>query len=64
MDPTRAAELFIQMNDILIEEVAAVPLVNRAADKYAISTTLRDENIAKGPFNYNYWNIANWNRVS
>jgi peptide/nickel transport system substrate-binding protein len=58
----KAAELFIQLNDILINDVAVIPLVNRAADKYAISTTLRDENVALSPFEYNYWNIANWNR--
>ena len=34
-DLEKAAELFIQMNDILINDVAVVPLVNRAADKYA-----------------------------
>jgi peptide/nickel transport system substrate-binding protein len=61
-DLEKAAELFIQLNDILINDVAVVPLVNRAADKYAISTTLRDENVALSPFEYNYWNIANWNR--
>jgi peptide/nickel transport system substrate-binding protein len=58
----KAAELFIQLNDILINDVAVIPLVNRAADKYGISTTLRDENVALSPFEYNYWNIANWNR--
>jgi peptide/nickel transport system substrate-binding protein len=62
-DLARAAELFIQMNDILIEEVAVIPLVNRAAGKYAISTTLRDENVARSDFEYDYWNIANWNRT-
>ena len=49
-DLEKAAEMFIQMNDILINEVAVVPLVNRAADKYAISTTLRDENVALSAF--------------
>jgi peptide/nickel transport system substrate-binding protein len=58
----KAAELFIQLNDILINDVAVIPLVNRASDKYGISTTLRDENVALSPFEYNYWNIANWNR--
>jgi peptide/nickel transport system substrate-binding protein len=63
-DIARAAELFIEMNDILIEDVAVVPLVNRAADKYAIATTLRDENVAVSDFETNYWNIANWNRTA
>ncbi len=48
-DLEKAAELFIQMNDILINDVAVIPLVNRAADKYGISTTLRDENVAREP---------------
>jgi peptide/nickel transport system substrate-binding protein len=61
-DIALAAELFIKANDILIEEIAVVPLVNRAADKYAIATTLRDENIGVSDFENNYWNIANWNR--
>jgi peptide/nickel transport system substrate-binding protein len=61
-DIAKAAELFIQMNDILINEVAVVPIVNRAADKYATSTTLVDENVAVSDFEVDYWNIANWNR--
>ena len=60
-DIARAAELFIQMNDIVIEEVAVVPIVNRGS-KHAISTTLEDANVATSDFEYNYWNIANWNR--
>jgi len=63
-DLEKAAELFIQLNDILINDVAVIPLVNRAADKYGISKTLRDENIGVGAFEYNYWNIVNWNRTS
>ena len=58
-----AAELFIKMNDLVINDRAVVPLVNRAADVYAISKTLHNENVALGAgFEYNYWNIANWNR--
>jgi peptide/nickel transport system substrate-binding protein len=61
-DLEAAAEMFIQMNDILINEIAVVPLVNRAASKHAISTTLEEQNVATSAFEYNYWNIANWNR--
>ena len=58
-----AAELLITMNDLIIEDRAVIPLVNRAADVYATSKTLHDENVALGVgFEYNYWNIANWNR--
>ena len=49
-DIAKAAELFIQLNDIVINDVAVVPLVNRAADKYGISTTLHDENVAVSDF--------------
>jgi peptide/nickel transport system substrate-binding protein len=61
-DLEKAAEMFIQMNDILIEDIAVIPIVNRAASKHAISTTLQEANVATSPFEYNYWNIANWNR--
>lgn len=63
-DPERAAEMFIQMNDILIDEVVIIPLVQRPAEKYAIIDTLRDANMAAGSFEVLYWNIANWNRVT
>ncbi len=61
-DIAKAAELFIQLNDIAINEVAVLPLVNRSADTYAISTTLYDENVGVSDFEVNYWNIENWNR--
>jgi peptide/nickel transport system substrate-binding protein len=61
-DLEKSAELFIQMNDILINDVAVIPIVNRSASTYGISTTLYQENVASSPFEYNYWNIANWNR--
>jgi peptide/nickel transport system substrate-binding protein len=62
-DPERAAELFIQMNDILIEDVVVIPIVQRASEKYGIAKDLNKENIAGGPFESLYWNIANWNRT-
>jgi peptide/nickel transport system substrate-binding protein len=62
-DIARAAEMFIQLNDIIINEVALVPIVNRSSGKYGISNTLRNENVALNDFENDYWNIANWNRV-
>lgn len=60
-----ASDLLITMNDLVIEDRAAIPLVNRSADTYAISKTLHEENVALGAgLEYNYWNIANWNRKS
>jgi peptide/nickel transport system substrate-binding protein len=63
-DPEKAAQLFIQMNDMLVNDYALIPLVQRAAEKYGISKTLRNDNIAGGPFEALYWNIANWNKAS
>ena len=40
-----------------------VLLVQRASEKYALARTLNADNIAAGPFESLYWNIANWNRV-
>ena len=63
-DPQKAAELFIQMNDMLIDDVVVIPIVQRATEKYGLAKTLNKENIAGGPFDALYWNIANWNRTS
>ena len=70
-DLEAAAQLFIQMNDILINDVVVVPLVNRAADKYAMANSLihgegesAEDNVAVSPYEVNYWNIANWNRAA
>jgi peptide/nickel transport system substrate-binding protein len=63
-DPERAAALFIRMNDLLLDDFVVIPLVRRAADKYGIANTLREENIAASPWECLYWNVANWNRTS
>ncbi|MDQ3693348.1 MAG: peptide ABC transporter substrate-binding protein [Chloroflexota bacterium] len=63
-DLEAAAQMFIALNDIVIEDAVILPLVNRAAGVYAISNTLENENISIGPFSGDYWNIANWVRVS
>jgi peptide/nickel transport system substrate-binding protein len=63
-DPARAAELFIAMNDMLIDDVVVIPIVQRATEKYGLARSLTKENIAGGPFDSLYWNIANWNRTS
>ncbi len=62
-DPQKLIDLFIQMNDLLVEDVALIPLV-QVAEKSAAATWLNEANFGFGPFGYNYWNIANWNRVA
>ncbi|MGI8484044.1 MAG: peptide ABC transporter substrate-binding protein [Thermomicrobiales bacterium] len=60
IDPEKSADLFIQMNDLLVEDQIVIPLVQRAAEKLAVGSRLRLENIAGGSFETVYWNIANW----
>jgi peptide/nickel transport system substrate-binding protein len=60
-DPEALADLFIQMNDLVVSEYVSLPLV-RVGSKNGVSYTLNEENLELGPFSYHYWNIANWNR--
>jgi peptide/nickel transport system substrate-binding protein len=62
-DPDTQNELFIAMNDILFNDAAVLPLV-RVGNKVAVARSLNQENLAPSPYEFDYWNIANWNRVS
>ena len=62
-DLEKAAELFIQMNDILWNDAAVIPII-RQGKKVGVANSLNVENVAVNPFEYGYYNIANWNRVS
>src|SRR5699024_900049 len=42
-DLDEASELLIQRNDIVINDAAVIPLVNRSIDTFAYSTLLREE---------------------
>jgi peptide/nickel transport system substrate-binding protein len=61
-DPEVQADLFIQMNDLVIDNNVVIPLVS-PGNKQAYSRTLNAENIGVGSFEFDYWNIANWNRI-
>ncbi len=66
-DAEAVAQMIIEMNDILINDVVTIPQVHRAADKYAMHNSLfhgDEDNVALSAFELNYWNIANWNRSS
>ncbi|MGB3307726.1 MAG: peptide ABC transporter substrate-binding protein [Thermomicrobiales bacterium] len=60
VDPEKLRQLFIQMNDILINDHAVIPLVD-VGEKTAAARWLNEENFGFGPFELVYWNIANWN---
>jgi peptide/nickel transport system substrate-binding protein len=61
-DPLKAAEMFIELNDIVVADNAVISMVN-LSDKNGVATWLNEENLAPGPFSNAYWNIANWNRI-
>ena len=59
-DPEALADLFVEMNDIVILDNAILPLVVVGSPRGA-SKRLRAENIELAAYSYDYWNIANWN---
>jgi peptide/nickel transport system substrate-binding protein len=61
-NPETSAQLFIQMNDILYNDAAVIPLV-RAGSKVGVSRRLNVDNIGLDAFEFDYWNIANWRTV-
>jgi peptide/nickel transport system substrate-binding protein len=59
-DAELAAAKFVEMNDILTDDAAVLPLVARAASVGAGANALLVDNIALGPFEGDFWNIINW----
>lgn len=59
LDPKRRQDLFIQMNDLLVQDGAVFPLVHRA-DAAGVSNRLAGVNLT--PWDLNTWNIAEWKR--
>ncbi|MEW5957864.1 MAG: peptide ABC transporter substrate-binding protein [Chloroflexota bacterium] len=59
LDPDRREQLFIQMNDMLIEDVVAIPLAHRARTN-GMSNTL--EGVELTPWDATLWNIKDWRR--
>ena len=62
-DSEALIEKLIQLNDIAFNDVANIPLV-QVGQPIGHSRSLNPENFGFTPFDYQYWNIANWNRVS
>ena len=57
LDPKKRAEIFVKMNDILINDFVVIPLVHRA-DVTAISNRLQGFELT--PWDRNTWNIKDW----
>jgi peptide/nickel transport system substrate-binding protein len=62
LDAARVAELFVAMNDVLIDDAAIVPLVQRAGGR-AVSKRIAPDNLGNSSFDSSFWNIANWRTV-
>jgi peptide/nickel transport system substrate-binding protein len=60
MDPDALIDRFIEMNDLVINDIAVIPLVVTAGGHVA-AHSLRLENLIGSSFSGAYWNIANWN---
>ncbi len=59
LDPEKRAELFVRMNELLIEDVAVIPLVN-TTQPMAISVDLKGYDST--PWDVEVWKIADWYR--
>jgi peptide/nickel transport system substrate-binding protein len=58
LDPVKRAALFIEMNDIVVNEVAVIPVVNRrwvAAMSNKLKATLSG-------WDNDFWNLKDWYR--
>ena len=62
-DPDALAAKLIQLNDIAVNDVANIPLV-QVGQPIGHARRLNAENFGFTPFDYQYWNIANWNLAS
>jgi peptide/nickel transport system substrate-binding protein len=63
IDPERAAELYIEMNDLIVGDFVVVPLVAQPFLIFALANRIADENVAAGTWEPLFWNIANWRTV-
>ena len=57
LDPEKRAELFVRMNELLIEDVAVIPLVN-TTQPMAISVDIKGYDST--PWDVEVWKIADW----
>ena len=57
LDPEARTELFVQMNELLIQDVAVIPLVN-TTQPMAISVDLKGYDAT--PWDVEVWKIADW----
>ncbi len=61
LDPKKRKQLFIQMNDLLVNEAVGIPLVHRA-NVVAFSNSITGYNLT--PWDMRTWDIMNWQRYN
>ncbi len=59
LDDAKRAQIFIQMNDLIVQNYVHIAVINRKS-VYGRSKTL--QNINYSTWDVDYWNIANWTR--
>jgi peptide/nickel transport system substrate-binding protein len=59
LDPEKRQQLFIEMNNLMIQDVVIIPLVHRA-DVSGVSQTI--QNIELTPWDATTWKIEDWRR--
>jgi len=60
LDPKQREQLFIEMNDLLVNEVVVIPLVHRA-NVTAFSNDITGYELT--PWDMRTWDIMNWQRI-
>jgi peptide/nickel transport system substrate-binding protein len=61
INPEKRSQYFIQMNDLVVSEVAAIPLVNLALVS-GVGNAL--DGVDPSPWSSSLWNIKDWRRIS
>jgi peptide/nickel transport system substrate-binding protein len=57
LDPDKRTELFVKMNELLIQDVAVIPLI-KTTQPIAVGVDLKGYNFT--PWDLEVWNIAEW----
>ena len=61
LNPDKRRQIFLQMNDMLVEQAAVIPLIHRA-DVVGINHNLQGVKLT--PWDMNTWNIMDWKKVT
>jgi len=59
-DPAKRAQLAVQANDLLVQDVAVIPLVQRSAVTSGIAKSLKG--VDPSPWDSEMYNVADWTK--